>query len=96
MADLIRTVLDQEVVAGTIIVHDASATCDLFGHVRVDVSILDMILPGTLGSAIVDAPAPTRHVPCADLCVDAILSKRRVERVPIGSLDIDKSGNSSH
>jgi hypothetical protein len=64
--------------------------------VGVDVLVVDVIVPGNSVSAMADAPAYARHVPCADLCLDAILPERQVECVPISVLDMGKSGHFSH
>ncbi|MGE3910648.1 MAG: response regulator [Chloroflexota bacterium] len=49
VADLIRTVLNDVVGWGTTVVHDAAAAREVFRHVRVEILILDVNLPGISG-----------------------------------------------
>jgi hypothetical protein len=95
VGELIHTVLAQQVAWRTAVVHDASATLDISGHVGIDVLVVEVIVPGNSVSALADAPEYARQVPCADLCLDAILPKRPVECVPISILDMGKCGHLS-
>jgi DNA-binding response OmpR family regulator len=49
IAELIRTVLNDEVGWGATIVHDADAARQVFRHVRIEVLVIDVNLPGTSG-----------------------------------------------
>jgi len=49
VAELIRTVLNDVVGWGATVVHDAAAAREVFRHVRVEVLILDVNLPGISG-----------------------------------------------
>jgi DNA-binding response OmpR family regulator len=49
VAELIRTILNQVPGWGTTVVHDASAAREVFRHVRVEVLVLDVNLPGISG-----------------------------------------------
>ncbi len=48
-AELIRTVLNDVVGWGATVVHDAAAAREVFRHVRVEVLVLDVNLPGLSG-----------------------------------------------
>jgi DNA-binding response OmpR family regulator len=48
-ADLIRTILNDEVGWGATVVHDAAAARAVFQHVRIEVLVLDVNLPGISG-----------------------------------------------
>lgn len=49
VADLIRTILNQVPGWGATVVHDAAAARDVFRHVRVEVLVVDVNLPGISG-----------------------------------------------
>ena len=49
VAELIRTVLNDVVGWGATVVHDAAAAREVFRHVRVEVLVLDVNLPGISG-----------------------------------------------
>src|SRR5688572_3230959 len=49
VAELIRTVLNDEIGWGATVVHDAAAAREVFRHVRVEVLVLDVNLPGISG-----------------------------------------------
>src|SRR6185436_703073 len=49
LAELIRTVLNDEVGWGATVVHSADAARHVFRHVRTEVLVIDMNLPGTSG-----------------------------------------------
>ena len=48
-ADLIRTILNDVVGWGATVVHDATAARAVFRHVRIEVLVLDVNLPGISG-----------------------------------------------
>lgn len=48
-AELIRTVLNDVQGWGATVVHDASAACEVFRHVRIEVLVVDVGLPGISG-----------------------------------------------
>jgi DNA-binding response OmpR family regulator len=48
-ADLIRAILNDEVGWGATVVHDAAAARAVFRHVRIEVLVLDVNLPGISG-----------------------------------------------
>ena len=48
-ADLIRTILNDVVGWGATVVHDAAAARAVFRHVRIEVLVLDVNLPGISG-----------------------------------------------
>src|SRR5436190_12714698 len=48
-ADLIRTILNDVVGWGATVVHDAAAARAVFQHVRIEVLVLDVNLPGISG-----------------------------------------------
>src|SRR6185436_7067602 len=48
-ADLIRSVLNDEIGWGATVVHDAAAARAVFQHVRIEVLVLDVNLPGISG-----------------------------------------------
>jgi CheY-like chemotaxis protein len=48
-AELIRTILNDVVGWGATVVHDASAARAVFGHVQIEVLVLDVNLPGISG-----------------------------------------------
>jgi len=49
VAELIRTILNQVPGWGATVVHDASAAREVFRHVRVEVLVVDVNLPGISG-----------------------------------------------
>jgi DNA-binding response OmpR family regulator len=49
VAELIRTVLNDVVGWGATVVHDAAAAREVFRHVRIEVLVLDVNLPGISG-----------------------------------------------
>lgn len=49
IAELIRTVLNDEVGWGATVVHSADAARQVFRHVRSEVLVIDVNLPGTSG-----------------------------------------------
>ena len=49
IAELIRTVLNDEIDWGATVVHDADAARQVFRHVRSEVLVIDVNLPGTSG-----------------------------------------------
>ncbi len=49
VAELLRTILNQEPGWGATIVHDASAAREVFRHIRVEVMVVDVNLPGISG-----------------------------------------------
>jgi DNA-binding response OmpR family regulator len=49
VAELLRTVLNDVVGWGATVVHDAAAAREVFRHVRVEVLVLDVNLPGISG-----------------------------------------------
>jgi CheY-like chemotaxis protein len=49
VADLIRTILNQVPGWGATVVHDAAAAREVFRHVRVEVLVMDVNLPGISG-----------------------------------------------
>ena len=49
VAELIRTVLNDVTGWGATVVHDASAAREVFRHVRIEVLVLDVNLPGISG-----------------------------------------------
>lgn len=49
VADLIRTILNQVPGWGATVVHDAAAAREVFRHVRVEVLVVDVNLPGISG-----------------------------------------------
>jgi CheY-like chemotaxis protein len=48
-AELIRTILNNVVGWGATVVHDASAARAVFGHVQIEVLVVDVNLPGISG-----------------------------------------------
>ena len=54
VAELIRTVLNDVTGWGATIVHDASAARDVFRHVRIEVLVVDVNLPGISGIELLD------------------------------------------
>jgi CheY-like chemotaxis protein len=54
VAELIRTVLNDVTGWGATIVHDASAARDVFRHVRIEVLVLDVNLPGISGLELLE------------------------------------------
>jgi DNA-binding response OmpR family regulator len=48
-ADLIRSILNDEIGWGATVVHDAAAARAVFQHVRIEVLVLDVNLPGVSG-----------------------------------------------
>ncbi len=48
-ADLIRSILNDEIGWGATVVHDAAAARAVFQHVRIEVLVLDVNLPGISG-----------------------------------------------
>ena len=53
IADLIRTVLNDEVGWGATVVHSADAATQVLRHVRSEVLVIDVNLPGTSGLDLV-------------------------------------------
>jgi two-component system phosphate regulon response regulator PhoB len=49
IAELIRTVLNDEIGWGATVVHDADAARQVFRHVRSQILVIDVNLPGTSG-----------------------------------------------
>jgi DNA-binding response OmpR family regulator len=49
VAELVRTILNQVPGWGATVVHDASAAREVFRHVRIEVLIVDVNLPGISG-----------------------------------------------
>jgi DNA-binding response OmpR family regulator len=49
IAELIRTVLNDEIGWGATVVHDADAARQVFRHIRSEVLVIDVNLPGTSG-----------------------------------------------
>ena len=54
VAELIRAVLNDVTGWGATIVHDASAARAVFGHVRIEVLIIDVNLPGISGLELLE------------------------------------------
>src|SRR5215217_750702 len=54
VAELIRTVLNQIPGWGATIVHDASAAREVFRHVRIEVLVVDVNLPGISGLELLE------------------------------------------
>ena len=54
VAELIRTVLNDVTGWGATIVHDASAAREVFQHVRIEVLVVDVNLPGISGIELLD------------------------------------------
>jgi DNA-binding response OmpR family regulator len=53
-ADLIRVILNDEVGWGATVVHDAAAARAVFQHVRIEILVLDVNLPGISGIELLD------------------------------------------
>src|SRR3954447_173111 len=54
VAELIRTVLNDITGWGATIVHDASAAREVFRHVRIEVLVVDVNLPGISGLELLE------------------------------------------
>lgn len=54
VAELIRTVLNDVTGWGATIVHDAAAAREVFQHVRIEVLVVDVNLPGISGIELLD------------------------------------------
>ena len=54
VAELIRTILNQIPGWGATVVHDASAAREIFRHVRIEVLIVDVNLPGISGLELLE------------------------------------------
>jgi CheY-like chemotaxis protein len=54
VAELIRTVLNQIPGWGATVVHDAAAAREVFRHVRIEVLVVDVNLPGISGLELLD------------------------------------------
>ena len=54
VAELIRTVLNDVTGWGATIVHDASAAREVFRHVRIEVLVVDINLPGISGLELLE------------------------------------------
>jgi DNA-binding response OmpR family regulator len=54
VAELIRTILNQVPGWGATVVHDASAAREIFRHVRIEVLVVDVNLPGISGLDLLD------------------------------------------
>ena len=54
VADLVRTLLNQVPGWGATVVHDAAAAREVFGHVRIEVLVLDVNLPGISGLELLE------------------------------------------
>ena len=54
VAELIRTVLNDVTGWGATIVHDAAAARDVFRHVRIEVLVVDVNLPGISGLELLE------------------------------------------
>jgi DNA-binding response OmpR family regulator len=53
-ADLIQTILNDEIGWGATVVHDAAAARAVFQHVRIEVLVLDVNLPGISGIELLE------------------------------------------
>ena len=53
-ADLIRSILNDEIGWGATVVHDAAAARAVFQHVRIEVLVLDVNLPGISGIELLE------------------------------------------
>jgi DNA-binding response OmpR family regulator len=60
-AELIRTVLNDVVGWGATVVHDAAAAREVFRHVRVEVLVLDVNLPGISGIELLPLLREDQH-----------------------------------
>jgi DNA-binding response OmpR family regulator len=54
VADLVRTVLNQVPGWGATVVHDAAAAREVFRHVRIEVLVVDVNLPGVSGLELLE------------------------------------------
>lgn len=54
VAELIRTILNQVPGWGATVVHDAAAAREVFRHVRIEVLVVDVNLPGISGLELLD------------------------------------------
>lgn len=54
VAELIRTILNQVPGWGATVVHDASAAREIFRHVRIEVLVVDVNLPGISGLELLE------------------------------------------
>jgi DNA-binding response OmpR family regulator len=54
VAELIRTILNQEPGWGATVVHDAAAAREVFRHVRIEVLAVDVNLPGISGLELLE------------------------------------------
>jgi DNA-binding response OmpR family regulator len=54
VAELIRTILNQEPGWGATVVHDAAAAREVFRHVRIEVLVVDVNLPGISGLELLE------------------------------------------
>jgi DNA-binding response OmpR family regulator len=61
VAELIRTVLNDVTGWGATIVHDASAAREVFRHVRIEVLVVDVNLPGISGIELLDLLRQDAH-----------------------------------
>ncbi|HEV2126658.1 MAG TPA: response regulator, partial [Chloroflexota bacterium] len=64
-AELVRVLLNQVPGWGATVVHDAAAAAELFKHVRVEVLVLDVNLPGISGVMLLELlrRSPDWHEP---------------------------------
>ena len=53
-AELVRTILNLEPGWGATVVHDAAAAREVFTHVKIEVLVLDVNLPGITGLELLD------------------------------------------
>ena len=60
-ADLIREVLNDVVGWGATVVHDAAAARAIFQHVKIEVLVLDVNLPGISGIELLGLLRRDRH-----------------------------------
>ncbi len=63
VAELVRVVLNQIPGWGATVVHDAAAAREVFRHVRIEVLVVDVNLPGISGVELLDL---LRHDPAWD------------------------------
>lgn len=65
VAELIRTLLNQVPGWGATVVHDAAAAREVLRHVRIEVLVVDVNLPGISGLELLELlhADPSRHAP---------------------------------
>jgi DNA-binding response OmpR family regulator len=61
VAELVRTLLNREPGWGATVVHDAAAAAEVFRHVRVELLVLDVNLPGISGIELLDVLRSDSH-----------------------------------